>query len=83
MEGRAFVLDVGSRSVVRELSAEDAGNVEELGGVIRVLGPDERGAEAVPPNGTPRTLRANPAVPPGVLAQLERAAPNERPSRGV
>jgi hypothetical protein len=74
MDGRAFVLDVASRSVVRELSADDAGNVEELGGVIRVLGPDERDAEAGPPNGTPRTLRANPAVPPGVLAQLERGS---------
>ena len=83
MEGRAFLMDVPSREILREVGREDAGSVESLAGVVRVLGPDETSPETSEPSRPPRTLRANPAVPPGVLAQLERAALNGRPSRGV
>ena len=83
MEGRAFLMDVPGREILREVVREDAGTVESLAGVLRVLGPDESGVAESTTAPAPRTLRANPAVPPGVLAQLERAAPNERPSRGV
>lgn len=83
MEGRAFLMDVSGREILREVGREDAGTVESLAGVVRVLGPDESSAKDSPPSQPPRTLRAHSAVPPGVLAQLERAALNERPSRGV
>ena len=71
MEGRAFLMDVRLRTVIREFGADDAGNVQELGGVIRVLGPDEAAGAPSALEGQ-RTLRADPAVPPGVLEQLER-----------
>ena len=72
MEGRAFLIDVADRSILRELGAEDAGSVQELEGVVRVLGPDE-GNETSSTEPIVPIFRANPAVPPGVLAQLERS----------
>ena len=72
MEGRAFLFDVSDRVLLREVGREDAGTVESLSGVVRVLGPDETEGQEPPAGPAPRTLRANPAVPPGVLAQLER-----------
>ena len=71
MEGRAFLMDVRLRTVIREFGPDDAGNVQELGGVIRVLGPEEVAGAPSALEGQ-RTLRADPAVPPGVLEQLER-----------
>ena len=73
MEGRAFLIDVADRSILNELGTEDAGAVQELEGVIRVLGPDE-GNEDTSSDSIVPIFRANPAVPPGVLAQLERSA---------
>ena len=72
MEGRVWVLDVPERAIADEVRHEDAGTVKALGGVVRVLGPDEEDLETAPSGPQPRNLRANPAVPPGILAQLER-----------
>ena len=74
MEGRTFLMDVASREILGELGPEDAGAVQKLDGVIRVLGPEEQigGVEGDSDPIVP-IHRANPAVPPGVLAQLERS----------
>lgn len=70
---RMFLVDVPGRSVLHELGPEDAGAVQKLGGIVAVQ------ASAEPHEATSDVSRlarqaAIPAVPPGVLAQLERGS---------
>lgn len=73
MEGRIYLLAVEQRLLERELGSEEAGKVQNTEGVIRVLGPDES-ADSEVDAPKMRSKCAIPAVPPGILAQLERAS---------
>ena len=72
MDSRAFQLEVAGRTLIGELGPEDVGKVTDTEGVIRLDGPDASASEEAFDAPGPR-IRAIPAVPPGVLTQLERA----------
>lgn len=78
MEGRAFLLAVAERIVECELDHEKVGSVQDIEGVIRVLGPEES-AQTDSGDQSQRRMCAIPAVPPGVLAQLERTPGRQTP----
>jgi hypothetical protein len=77
MNERTFLIDVATRVIQRELGPEDQGRVHTLGGIVRMLSEEKDGEKA---SETPAHLprrQAISAVPPGVLAQLERGGPLE------
>lgn len=74
MKDRTFLIDVSQRIIQRELGPDDQGRVHALGGIVRMCSKEEDGEQA--PESTARLPRraAIPAVPPGILAQLERGS---------
>ena len=73
MNDRTFLLDVSGRTVLRELGPKDQGCVQELGGIVwlRAKEDSEQASQSV---ARLARMAAIPALPPGVLAQLERGS---------
>lgn len=71
LDGRAFLMTVPSRSVTREMGADDVGRVHALEGIVLIGALQEQGDAQEARSGG---MQAIPAVPPGVMDQLDRAS---------